>query len=221
MGKKSKSQKVQTQAPVTQPSSMPETIGASGHVVVLCHLIGEDTIAAWFKENVVWPGLTIFAATVCYTVGVNRSAGRDLADWHVCGELVGAGGMFLVVVMLASTFGRLEEWHRLALACPGSNEKEEPKACLKAVESTKRGMVELQIVAALGAVVFAGLQILIEHLPAASDRFALSLTLLSASLGFVLSASLFCRWRLLKALQGIMSLERCLAGHRFSVTGPW
>jgi hypothetical protein len=77
--------------------------------------LATDHVRSWDKENFRWPGGTILLATFTYTVATYGA--HHWETFRASGELVGAGGMFLGVVMIASMLARLSEWSEMVSPC--------------------------------------------------------------------------------------------------------
>lgn len=179
----------------TEASTRPIKIVVSPHTQAeLEHAIGRDHLSEWHEENIVWPGFTLLLATVVYTIVVNADASLPDPRMRIAGELVGAGGMLLAVIMLASTDSRLDEWKQLASAYKdGTAESAE---IFKNVQRVAKRLRHIQIASAIAALGLAALHVKIEHRVEPYDACVLTIACLMANICYVWAIRNYCCERL-------------------------
>jgi len=188
------------------------------------HIICSDHVRDWITENFYWPGFTVLLATLAYTA----AHARAVHQCHMSGELVGAGGILLVVVMLASLDTRLKEWHHLAELVAAAGHTADERARAKEV-STFTSMISRQntrinlvlLSCGIGGVVIACFHIYVEQLFEGAWLRWVSIALLLTNVCVVISVAQLCKARLLGAKQCLMTIERLVSGVSIEEISRW
>ena len=180
-------------------------------------LIREHGIADWNQETFVWPGATVLLATIIYSGA--HSYGRP--EVELAGELIGAGGFLLVVVMFASLRERLAKWKNLAahVAQHHGVDKETDVDMRLSDFGNSRYVIFVLLGLVACAVIMAFAHVIVDH--AGAHSLYCKLVLLTSNTLFAFGAMCYYRDQMLRAKAHVIYIERRAAGIPQSQLKQW
>lgn len=190
--------------------------------MTLRRLLAEPLIDEWIEENLMWPGFALALATIMYSVMLRIATPPGIQSVvYFGGELVGAGGPLLAVVMSASAISKITRLKHIAAGCPITNNLTDKTALRDDVMKFGNKIMFLQITCVVSGVALAGMHVQVEHSLSGWQRAIASMFLLGGNILFVSSAAIFLRSRLLELKRCLMLLEAGMGGISYQTIRAW
>lgn len=186
----------------TFASVPPPPVAGKPPLTPVGSIIIVDHIRIWNQENCVWPWGVAIIATATYTLWRTMALHWERATFSFAGELIGAGGMLLGTVMLASTEARTKEWIA-ELHIPDKPTAIDDEIAL----NVRRGgelIPVLQWISILLGICLAGVHVSLEHNNYGNRGWIISVLLLVANLTYLVAIRIWCHNRMYRVKTALM-----------------
>lgn len=201
----------------SDPTKCPDSAKLSREHVPhsLEYILSVSHINAWNAENIVWPGLAVTLATAAYTATEMIANKVPFGDLRPAGELVGAGGILLCVVMFASLHSKLTEWHAHVLTLEHAFVKlGKPTTDLEVcADLLNKYASRCQIYLVAGSALVLAMVVLhvyASHSLVGTERQVVLWSMLLCNVILVLTVRNWCLAKLYKGKSGLLALARSL-----------